>query len=344
MWSMLNGDMSLTTRQFGSVTLGRVRNSAELRRLLKDPWLKAHIFIIKPNWFSPHLANFTDAKTLRMLLEAVDGRIVVTESYSLERQNGSMKFTVDGEEVDWRWIMKRPSWDWIRKEGRWNQMRKQDKWFLDEYGFTDIFDELGVNYVNVTEEVWEGRTIDAGKVKNAVEARFAPVFRRELYSCIPQKLYELRGATLISFGKVKGIRGTFPSLTLKNLFGLIPDPLRSWWHGPNDKWLSRSIVDINKVYAALFKVYGICEAIRYATVDHPNGEVKVPWGSYNIFKDLGVVALGRHLVSLDAILCGLIGIKPEKVSYLKLGEEAFGIYNRHHVDEAKAVAADWFPV
>jgi len=341
----LRGDsMSHSTRQFGSVTVGEVRNSADMRRLLKDPWLSADVFIVKPNWYSPHPANFTDADALRMLLEGLDGRVVVTEAYSLERQDGSMEFTVDGEKVDWRWVMKHPQWDWIREERRWDQLRKQDRWFLDEYGFTDLFRERGVEYTNVTEEVWQGRSADAGKIREVVDARFAPVFREELYSYIPQKLYERRGATFISFGKVKGIRGTFPSLTMKNLFGLIPDPLRSSWHGPSDRWLGRNIVDINKVYSALFNVYGICEALRDATLDHPDGEVKVSWGSYNIVKDLGFVALGRHLVSLDAVLCGLIGVDPEKVSYLELGEKALGIYNRSHVEAAKAAAPGWFPV
>ena len=331
-------------RRFGSVTVGRVRSSTDLKQLLTDPWLESEVFIVKPNWFSPHPGNFTDAETLRMLLEALDGQVVVTESYTLERQDGSMRFTVDGEEVDWGWILRHPRWDWMREEGRWDEMRRQDQWVLDEYGFTDLFNEYGVEYVNVTEEVWQGRTAGAGEVKEAVEARFTPVFREELYGYIPRRLYELRGATLISFGKVKGIRGTFPSLTMKNLFGLIPDPLRSWWHGPNDKWLGSSIIDINKVYSALYNVYGICEAIRYVTVNDPEGEVKAPWGNYNLVRDLSVVTLGRDLVSLDAVLCGLIGIDPEKVSYLQLGEEAFGPYDRRYVEEAKAAAGEWFPV
>jgi len=336
--------MVLSLRQFGSVTLGRVRESADLRRLLSDPLFESDILIVKPSWYSPHLGNFTDAETLGMLLEALDGRVVVTEAYSMDRQDGTMKFTVDGEEVDWRWILKHPSWDWIREEGHWDQIREQDRWFLNEHGFTDLFAEHDVEYVNVTEEVWQGRTADHRKVKEAVESRFAPVFREELYGYVPSRLYELRGAPLISFGRVKGIRGTYPSLTMKNLFGFIPDPLRSWWHGPSDKWLGKSIVDINKVYAALFNVYGICEALRYATVNHPEGEVKVPWGSYNIVRDLDVAALGRHLVSLDATLCGLIGVDPEKVSYLELGEEAFGPYDRRYLEDAKAEAADWFPI
>ena len=330
-------------RQFGSVTVGRARGLDDLRQLLSDPWFDSEVYIIKPSWYSPHPANFTDAETLDILLDALDGRVVVTEAYSTDRQDGSMRFTVDGEEVDWRWTMKHPSWDWIRDEGRWGQIREQDRWFLEEYGFTDLFEEHGVEYVNVTEEVWQGRTADPQRIKKAVEARFAPVFREELYGYMPQRLYELRAAPLISFGRVKGIRGTYPSLTMKNLFGFIPDPLRAWWHGPGDKWLGRSIVDINKVYAALFNVYGICEAIKTATVDHPQGEVKVPWGSYNIVRDPGVVVLGRHLVSLDAVLCGLMGVDPERISYLQLGEEAFGPYDKHQVEEAKTEAALWFP-
>jgi len=331
-------------KRFGPVTVGRIRGPSDLKRLLTDPCFEAETFVVKPSWYSPHPANFTDAETLRTLLEALDGRVVVTEGYTLDRQDGSMKFTVDGEEVNWRWITRHPSWDWMREEGRWDQMREQDRWFLDEHGFTDLFEERGVEYVNVTEEVWRRRTADPGRVKNAVEARFSPVSREELYGYVPRRLYELSGATLISFGKVKGIRGTFPSLTMKNLFGLIPDPLRTRWHGPSDSRLGGSIVDINKVYAALFTVYGVCEALRYATRSDPEGEVKVPWGAYSVVRDLGVVALGRHLVSVDAVLCGLMGVDPEKVSYLQLGEEAFGPYDRRPVEEAKAAAADWFPV
>jgi len=330
--------------RFGTVTVNKVRDSADLKRLLRDPWFKAEVFIVKPSWYSPHPGNFTDADTLRMLLEALDGRIIVTEGYSMDRQGGSMVFTVGGEEVDWRWVMRHPGWDWIREEGRWDQIRRQDRWFLDKFGFTDLFHEYDIEYVNVTEEVWQGRTVDPRMVKEAVEAKFAPLFREELYGYVPQRLYELRDATLISFGKVKGIRGAFPSLTMKNMFGLIPDPLRSWWHGPKDRWLARSIVDINKVYASLFNVYGLCEALKCATVNNPQGDVRTPWGAYNILKDLGVVALGRHMVSLDAVLCGLIGVDPEKVSYLKLGEEAFGPYDRRCVEEAKTASATWFPV
>ncbi|MCW4036452.1 MAG: DUF362 domain-containing protein [Candidatus Bathyarchaeota archaeon] len=331
-------------RKFGDTTLARVKTSTDLRKLLVDPCFGEEVLVVKPNWYAPYPANFTDAEVLRMFLEAVDSRVVVTEAYTLERQDGSMKLTVDGEEVDWRWILKHPDWGWAKEERVWDEIRMQDGWFLDEYGFTDLFDEFGVEYVNVTEEVWQGRIVDPTEVKRVVEDRFSPAFTEKLYGFLPRKLYDLKGSTLVSLGKVKGIGSTFPSLVLKNLFGLVPDPLRPWWHGPKDSRLGKSIVDIAKVYASFFEVYGVCEAIKEATVSHPEGEVKVPWGRYDAVRDLGVVVLGPCLVSLDAVLCGLIGVDPEKVSYLQRGEEAFGKYDRSVVEEAKAASSEWFPV
>lgn len=336
--------LELLLLKYGDVTLAKVKTSADLKKLLVDPCLDSDVLVVKPNWFAPHPANFTDAEALRIMLEAVDSRVVVTEAYTLERQDGSMRFAVDGEEVDWRWILKHPEWGWVKKEGRWDEIRRQDKWFLDEHGFTDLFEEFGIDYVNVTEEVWNGRVVDPSEVKREVEDRFAPVFTDKLYGVLPRKLYDLKDSTLISFGKVKGVMSTFPSLTMKNLFGLIPDPLRTWWHGPNDSTLAKSIVDITKVYSSFFEVYGICEAVREVTVSHPEGEVEVPWGRYNILRDFGVVAMGPNLVSLDAVLCGLIGVDPEKVSYIQRGEEAFGKYDRCVVEEAKAASIEWFPV
>lgn len=328
--------------RFGDVTLGKVRTSRELSSLLVDPCFESETVVIKPNWFSPHPANFTGAETLRMLLEALDSRVVVVEAYTLEKQDGSMKFTVNGEEVDWTWIMNHPSWDWAREGGRWDEIRRQDRWFMDSHGFSDLFQEFGVEYINVTEEVWSGRVADPGVVREVVEGVLGPVFREKLYTFLPEKLHELTGSTLVSFGKVKGIESTFPSLTMKNMFGLIPDPLRSWWHGPKDERLGDSIVDITKVYASFFRLYGICEAIKQVTISHPEGEVEAPWGRYNIIRDQGTLALGPNLVSLDAVLCGLIRVDPEKVSYLQKGEKVFGEYDRGQVERARKEAHNWF--
>jgi uncharacterized protein (DUF362 family) len=331
-------------RRFGEVKLGRAKEPADLKAFLPDSCLEAEAVIVKPNWYSLHPGNFTDAETLRILLEALDTRAVVIEGYTLERHDGSMAFEVEGEEVDWRWILRHPDWGWVREGDRWEEIRRQDQWFIEEYGFRDLFDELGAEYVNVTEEAWAGRNVDPSIVKEAVEKKFRPAFTEKLYGFMPQALHDLRGSPLISFGKVKGIGGSYPSLTLKNLFGLVPDPLRPWWHGPKDSRLADSIVDIAKVYASIFPLHGVCEAINSVTVNDPNGEVKTSWGNYDVVRDLGVVASGPDLVALDAVLCGLIRVDPEKVGYLQKGEEAFGPYDGALVEEAGTVSSDWFPV
>jgi len=330
-------------KQYGSVTISKACKSSELKKLLPDYLRRSEAVIVKPSWYSTHFGNFTDAETLRVLLEALEGRAVIVESYTLDRQDGSMKFTVQGKTVDWNWILKHPDWNWVKEDQRWEEFRKQDRWFLDTFGFTDLFKERGVEYVNVTEEVWSKRTTDADLVKQKTESKFKPAFTDRLYTFVPERLYRLEGAPLISYGKVKGIHGSFPSLTMKNLFGLIPDPLRAWWHGQDNVNLGRSIVDINKIYYSIFNIFGICEAIRYATISNPKGEVKAPWGSYSVARNLGIVALGPCLSALDATLCVLIGTKPENVSYLQLAEDTFGHYDRDKVEEAKHDAPKWFP-
>lgn len=340
--------MSHSVQRFGSARVARAQSSGDLKRLLNDQWLKNDTIIIKPNWVGTDREyGFTESEGFRMLLEALDGRIVVTESYNLGRAppDGGMKFTADGKEASWKWLFagkgwkwleRQPSWDWFKGGGHWDRIRKYDKWFLDEYGFTDLFKEHGVEYVNVTEELWKGRNADPKAIKRAVEGKFSPVFNDRLYELVPQRLYELRGATFISFAKLKRPGKEIISFTVKNFFGMLPDPLRAWWH----QWFDESLVGAIKVYASIFNLYGICEGLRYATW----------WKKGNrVIRDLGMLAFGRHLPLVDAVLCGLVGIDPEGaewLSYLKSKgplQEIFGTYEGRHVEKAKAAGANWFP-
>ena len=345
--------MPILHHRFGQTTIAKVSNSDELRRLLVDPWLESETIIVKPNWVSQEPADFTDSEALRALFEALDSRIVVTESHMLARARleEGLTFTVGDKEVNWMWLMagdgwgwllENPEWDWFREGGHWDQIRKEDEAFLDEHGFTDLFKEFDVEYVNVTEEVWSGRITDPAKVKSSVESRFKPVREDKLYSMVPKKLYDLRGSTFISFAKLK----RYATFTLKNLFGLIPDPLRPWWHGPKNNRLAESIVDVNKVYRSLFDVYGICEAMKTMGVLHPEGEFQSLFFDrprFNIVEDLGFVAFGRDLVSLDAITCNLAGFDLRAfAAHIDMAEEeGLGAYDRETLEESKAKVGEW---
>ncbi len=72
--------MPIHCHEFGSTAVARVRDSDDLRQLLVDPCFKSETIIIKPNWVSTELTDFIDAKTMRMLFDALGSRIVVTES------------------------------------------------------------------------------------------------------------------------------------------------------------------------------------------------------------------------------------------------------------------------
>jgi uncharacterized protein (DUF362 family) len=348
--------MSILHHRFGQTTIAKVSDSNELRQILVDPWLESETIIIKPNWVSSEPADFTDSETLRMMLEALDSHIVITESHQINRSlnllEEGMRFTVGDKEVNWKWLLKgdgwnwlikNPDWNWFKRGGHWDQIKKEDKAFLDEHGFTDLFKEFDVSYINVTDEVWSGRIADPTEVKRLVETRFRPVQTEKLYSMVPKKLYDLRGSTFISFAKLK----TYASFTIKNLFGMIPDPLRSWWHGPNNSRIATSIVDTNKVYHSLFNVYGICEVMNTTAVPHPEGKFEGTYtGKYNVVDGFGVMAFGRDLVSLDAILLNLTDqsiLQSAEVNRtpIDMAEEEFGAYDREVLKESKMKVGNW---
>jgi len=283
---------------------------------------------VKPNWYSPHPANYTDAHALGLLMDAVDAHFTVVEGHSLDRQDGSLKYTVGGEEVDWRWIMRHPDWGWMMEEGRLERLRAQERWFMDTHGFTDLLDSHGAEYLNVTEEIWGRRALDPRVVRERVESKHSPAKFSQVYGFMPRRLASLEGSTLISLGRVKGYGGEYPSLTMKNMFGLIPDPMRSWWHGPDNSRLDDSVIDAIKLYSSYFRLYGVCEAFRNMTVSDPQGEVKTSWGGYGIREVDGFAVHGPNLLDVDAATCGLIEVNPDKVGYIPRGEAAFGPYSR----------------
>jgi hypothetical protein len=122
---------------------------------------------------------------------------------------------------------------------------------------------------------------------------------------------------------------------MKNNFGLIPDPVRAWWHGfkeantyaPKTVRLAKSILDINKVYGALFDLVGVFEAPRS------------DWSTFT--RDVGV---SRGMAQLDAILNHLSGYDPESAAYISSGNGVFGAFSPELLKEAEVNLSGWFPV
>jgi hypothetical protein len=350
--------MTLLRHRFGGTTFAKVADSRDLKEALDDPWMESETVIVKPNWVAVEPGGFTDAGIMRTFFEALDSHIVVTESLHLGRSFNllpdGLAFTVDVGEVNWRWLLKgdgwrwlydKPDWGWFMDGGHWEQILREDGAFLEEQGFTDLFEEFGVEYINTTDEVWRGRHADPAEVKGVVESRFAPVRFERLYGMVPQRLFDLRGSTFISLARLK----QYATFTLKNMFGMIVDPMRPWWHGPGNDRIASSIVDINKVYHSLFNVYGVLTSLYGTAIPNPEGEHLGEYmGRYDVVEGFGFVAYGRDLVSLDSLLMGLtegwIGVaeRANREPICLAEEEGLGSSDDRVLEEAKAKVRRWF--
>jgi hypothetical protein len=307
--------------------------------------LQSDPLIIKADWVGMEDGSPRNLEALRCITEAAKGKVIVTEGHQLWRSRilepNGLKFTVNDKEVNWDWLLQGKGWTWLIRQRadwsffikgpHWSHIMKEEHAFLEKHGFTDFFKDNDIEYINVTDEIWSGRNADPKKVKEAVESKYTPVFTEKLYGFVPEKLYKHRDSTLVSLSK----RKEYQSFTMKNNFGLIPDPVRAWWHGfkekgmsgPNGKRLAKSVLDINKVYGALFNLVGMFEA--------PRGD----WSTFT--RDIG---LSRCMAQLDAILNRLSRFDPESATYISSGNGVFGAFNLELLEEAELKLGGWFPV
>ncbi len=182
-----------------------------------------------------------------------------------------------------------------------------------------VLEKHGVEYINITEENWAGRTVDPNEIRVQVEARFDPVMRNELYGVVPERLYELRHGDLLSLSKVKLWHDAIGvSFTLKNLFGMIPDPSRMKYHGTGHKDLHINIVDIYKIYHSIFNIKGVVEAIKTASLHNPEE------GRTGIYSDPKFAAVSKNALELDAACALMMDVNPSENLYLSRAAETFG--------------------
>jgi len=254
--------------------------------------------IIKPNWGTS--VCFTEAEIIDWTLEAVDGDAIVVESYGWARTEEALRTGRLGS----------------KKRG---DLRESDRWFLRYSAIDKILEKHGVEFLNITEENWAGRTVDAGEIRGHVGSVHEPVMRDELYSVIPEKLYELRHGDLLSLSKVKLWQDDIGvSLTIKNIFGMIPNPSRIRYHGKSHRDLHINIVDIFKIYDSVFTIKGVVEAMKTASVHNADE------GKTRVIPDPMFVAVSKNPLELDAACALMMGINPSKNRYLSRAADILG--------------------
>lgn len=258
--------------------IAKTRNRDALAAVLERVLPPSETYLVKVTWHGYATGTFTDAAALDLLLGALPGRAVILEGHTSSRNLG------------------RADWDWeteAQQHRAWIQ--QQDAEFLRRTGLADVMSHHHAEYLNVTEAYWDG---GCGPACDGV-----PLRHPELAGFIPEALLSLRGAPFLSFARFKG-----PTrLCISNLFGLIPTPLRSAWHGANITDFASVCCDIAKLYASLFPMFGVVEALHSAVRWNRKGLYRSRWGNYDLTLSEGVITVSEGLAGADILASRLQG-------------------------------------
>jgi uncharacterized protein (DUF362 family) len=115
------------------------------------------------------------------------------------------------------------------------------------------------------------------------------------------------GADLIvSLAKMKTHHWAGVTLSMKNLFGLVPGSVYGW---PKNRLhyigIPESVVALNRFFRNTFAIVDGVVGME------GNGPI------IGTPKPVGVLVLGRDLMAVDATCCRIMGVDPEKVEYLR---------------------------
>ncbi|UCD13544.1 MAG: DUF362 domain-containing protein, partial [Thermoplasmatales archaeon] len=120
---------------------------------------------------------------------------------------------------------------------------------------------------------------------------------------LPEILF--RNSAIVNIPKIKTNDITTVSVSLKNLFGLVPDRHRAKYH----REIDRVIVDLNTIIES-----------RLVVVDGLVGmEGDGPISGKPV--TMNTVVAGNTPVSVDSVVCHIIGVNPFDVSHVKLATE-----------------------
>lgn len=300
--------------KLGTTTISHIRNQHDMNEVVKALNLSSNHVIIKPNWVDGLDGSHTEAKALDMFLTAAKRPATIVESYTFWRTEKSFNNQGDyfsSKEATVNTGIK-----------HWEHFKRQDQWFLKKDGIDKVLKKHGAKYLNITNEVWKGKTVKHETIKALVDQNYSPIRFPQLYSYIPEKLYKLKGSDFISFSKAKSGSDYGPSLSIKNLFGLIPDPTRApaYHTGKNEVNLVKSIIDIHKIYGSLFRMKFIVDGIFTAGFMNWDTMRFIPTNKW------GVIAVGDNGLEVDSIGSQLLqqNFKGPMAELMKEYEKTFG--------------------
>ncbi len=178
---------------------------------------------------------------------------------------------------------------------------------IEESGLVDVLDEIKVPFVDLNHgDVYRVRN-ELGRTK--LEFLYLPV--------------ELgRVDRVVSMPKMKTHHWAGVTLSMKNLFGVLPGICYGW---PKNvlhvQGITQSVLDIN---ATVRPDLAIVDGIVGMEGDGPiMGDPK----------HLGVVVLGRNLPAVDATAARLMGFDPWQIDYLRSASGLLGPIGEYHIEQ-----------
>ncbi len=127
---------------------------------------------------------------------------------------------------------------------------------------------------------------------------------------------------IISMPKLKTHHWAGMTLSMKNLFGIVPGMKYGWpknflhWHG-----IENSILDINSTIQAHFAIVDGIVAME------GNGPIQ------GKPKHCGVLVFGDDMVAVDSTCARIAGLDPERMAYLKTAAEALGNLEESRIEQ-----------
>jgi uncharacterized protein (DUF362 family) len=143
----------------------------------------------------------------------------------------------------------------------------------------------------------------------------------------------LNADLLVSLPKMKTHHWAGATLSMKNLFGIVPGGVYGWpknvlhWAG-----IDQAIADLHAAFPKQFCLVDGIEAMEGI------GPIQ------GTAKQAGVIVAGAHPPSVDATCCQIMGIDPQKLKYLELAasRSAFQIWQPKQIAEPIASVAQKF--
>src|SRR5271168_1710087 len=137
------------------------------------------------------------------------------------------------------------------------------------------------------------------------------------------------GADLIvSLAKMKTHHWAGATLSMKNLFGIVPGAIYGW---PKNKLhyigIPQSIVALSRKFRNTFAIVDGVVGME------GNGPIQ------GTPKPVGVMVMGRDLVAVDATCCRIMGIDPEKVEYLRLAADLGHVHPERIEQRGETIAS-----